>query len=652
MPRRIPAAALAALLFLLNAVLVRRLFTLEYSAHVGSIESAYISLSRYYLEHWTTLGWFPLWYGGIPWQNTYPPLLHVLVAAAAGVAGWTPALAHHAVTAFFYSLGPVLLFLLVYALSGQRRPAFVAAAIYSLFSLSAFLLASVRSDMGSVWFARRLHALVLYGEGPHVTSLALLPLAVLCLHLALSKGRRWLWVAVPPSMAAVVLTNWIGAFTLAAALLAYLLACQKGLRVWLAAGAAGLAAYALAAPLIPPSTIEAVRFNAQRLGGDYRVGLPQFFYWSVVLLLAGLLFLLFRRLVVPLHVRFAAYFLLFMAPMVLAADWFRFAAMPQPERYHLEMELPLAVLLGALLARGRAAGLALFAALAVFGFAKHQRFARDIIRPVEMERRVEYRVARWLDEHRPGALVMAPGNFAFWLNAFASNPQLSGGFDQGRWNRPLIDAHFQINSGMNSGEREGEVAVLWLKAYGARAVIVNGPQSEEPFKDVRNPRKYDGLLREIWRDKDDVIYDVPARSDSLAFALPEKALLLGPPASFTDPSVPAAYVAALEDRSQPEVEWQWAGPNRARMQATLTPEHAVSIHVTHHPGWEARADGRPIEVRRDGLGQIYLEPRCSGPCTLALEFTGGTEMRTAKAASAFAAVVGIVWLLGPRFRRK
>ena len=67
-------------LFALNVYIARNLFALEYSQYMGSIEAAYISISRYMLENWRDLTWFPLWYGGIPFQNTYPPLLHALVA--------------------------------------------------------------------------------------------------------------------------------------------------------------------------------------------------------------------------------------------------------------------------------------------------------------------------------------------------------------------------------------------------------------------------------------------------------------------------------------------------------------------------------------------------------------------------------------------
>jgi hypothetical protein len=45
-----------ALLFALNAYLCHELFATEYTAHLGSIEAAYIGLSQYVLDHGLSLG--------------------------------------------------------------------------------------------------------------------------------------------------------------------------------------------------------------------------------------------------------------------------------------------------------------------------------------------------------------------------------------------------------------------------------------------------------------------------------------------------------------------------------------------------------------------------------------------------------------------
>src|ERR1019366_843483 len=77
----------AALLFALNACITPRLFVTDYTVNMGSIEAAYVGLARYVSQHWNDMGWFPLWYGGIPYPDTYPPLLHWVVGLMVTLAG-------------------------------------------------------------------------------------------------------------------------------------------------------------------------------------------------------------------------------------------------------------------------------------------------------------------------------------------------------------------------------------------------------------------------------------------------------------------------------------------------------------------------------------------------------------------------------------
>jgi hypothetical protein len=66
---------------------------------------AWIRLSRYLLDHGPQLGWFPLWYEGIPLENSYAPLLPTPVAAFAWMVHISLALAHHQVSALSIALG-------------------------------------------------------------------------------------------------------------------------------------------------------------------------------------------------------------------------------------------------------------------------------------------------------------------------------------------------------------------------------------------------------------------------------------------------------------------------------------------------------------------------------------------------------------------
>jgi 4-amino-4-deoxy-L-arabinose transferase-like glycosyltransferase len=166
MPARARTLSLAAFLFALNVYVCRGLFRAEYLRHMGSIEGAYIGISRYAMEHFPDLSWFAPWYDGVPYQNTYPPLLHWIVALVAKILGWSAAHAHHAVTGGMYALGPVALFALALIFSKSRVAAFLAGLLYTALSLSAWLIEPIANDLGSFLNPRRLQALVYYGEGP------------------------------------------------------------------------------------------------------------------------------------------------------------------------------------------------------------------------------------------------------------------------------------------------------------------------------------------------------------------------------------------------------------------------------------------------------------------------------------------------------
>lgn len=644
MPRRLLAAVLPILA--LNVLFTARLFVTEYTNHTESIEAAYISISHQWMTHGIAVGeWWPLWYGGIPGQNTYPPLLHVLVALSGKALGVSAAYAHHAVTAAMYCLGALSVLWLAWLLSGSRRAAVVAGVLYSATSLSAWLMPSVRHDLSSVFYPRRLHILVVYGEGPHVMSMALLPVAIVLLHFALTK-RRPLWIVLAAvGLASVVLTNWLGGFALAAAAFAYLLAYHR-LPTWIAALGIGVYAYVIASPWIPPSTLLAVRTNAQRIGGDFRFGLANT-AWLIGLLLACVLTdVILRRVRASNFVRFGSSFSILMGGIALLAECANVNILPQPMRYHAEMEMALCLLIAGVFASlrpnlARVATIAV-AALAIPGVLFHYRAAREFFHPIDMRITSEHKMARWFDEHMHGRRVFAPSAVQFWLNAFTDTPQFGGGFAQGIIDRNRAAADFQIMSGMNAGDREGEIATDWLRVYGVHAVGVTGPRSTEYYKSIKNWKKFDGVLRELWRDGDDVVYEVPQRSPSLARVVNPSRLIAAPPEYATQTEKVAEYLSAVDDPGMPDASWDWLGRSRARIVAKLTPDQVVAVQINYHRGWNATANGGSVATRADGLDQLVIDPRCDGHCDIELVYDGGAEMRVARTASAISFLLGLV----------
>ena len=635
-------------LLALNALICHKLFVTEYLPYMGSIEGAYIGLSRYILEHFPDLTWFPLWYGGIPYENTYSPLLHLVVAAVAWLSGASPALAHHATGAAVYCLGPVTLFCLAYYLSRDRVTSFVAGLAYSLLSPSMFLMPSLATDLGTVWGPRRLQALVIYGDSPHLASLMLIPLAIIALDRAVKRPTAIRFFTAALAFTAISLANWLGAFAATLAVIALLLS-RLDLR-WKRSTSitigVGVAAYLLAAPWMPPTHVATIRHNAQFVVGEYPLGSEHLLYAAVLLiLLAGLTKQLQK---VSQGLRFSCLLLFLVGVIPLAVEWTGRYIVPQPNRYHHELGMAMVLTLSLvavpwvrrLLPVIRVPIVVLALALAASQFYGHYKRANSMIRSIDIQTTVEYQAARRLGDNLPGKRVFASGSTRYWLNAFSDTPQVGGGFDQGLPSPLIRDIKFSIPYLLGDGER----SATWLKALGAHAVIVGGLNTRDAYRDYRDPEKFEGVLDELWRDRDDVIYAVPQRSDSLARVIRHEHLVTRTPINGQDIEPVIPYVAGLEDSSLPLADIDWRNSHTGVIEAELQPQHLLSLQISHHPGWNATVNGMKKPITEDGLGMMLIEPGCAGPCRVELRYDGGMEMAAAKTLRFLTLFLLVLWI--------
>jgi hypothetical protein len=254
----------------------------------------------------------------------------------------------------------------------------------------------------------------------------------------------------------------------------------------------------------------------------------------------------------------------------------------------------------------------------------------------------EYQIAKWLDTHRPGERAFISGSSTFLYNAFTDNPQLAGGHNQHTVNTFIPIVGFTIYSGMNAGDRDAEYSIFWLKAFGAHLISVPGPGSNDYYyKGFVHPEKFDGVLPLLWRSGAGSIYEVPARSASLAHVIPASAIVTRTPIHGLDIAPVEAYVAALEDAIYPPATFRWKGMSEAEIEATLRPGQVIGVQVTYERGWEAWVNGKPQRVFGDAIGQMVIEPDCLGPCHVWLGYTGGWEHRATRGMSLAAMLVGM-----------
>ena len=656
-------AGAAAALTGLNLAICQRLFQVEYTDHFNSIEGSFIAISRYVSGHWGDFSWWPLWHCGMPYQDTYVPLLHLVGAIARSLGHISAARAYHEVVGVSYALGPLALYFLAVRLGAHRGAAFLAALLYSLFSPSALLMPDVARDIGGLWFSRRLQVLTVYGEGPHISAMTLLPLAILALESALVRRSGRAWALATLSIALVYLTNVPGTMALGLAVFCWICAQSKERRrAWAVAGSASAMAYCLACYGLPPSSVRTVLGNVGSMHHGFANSLK---YGPLPLLLvlasvAGAGYLL-ARIRVPLMVRFATLYFALVAGLAMTAHIDTYELLPQAGRLHLEMEMGACLLLGGmgwalfvLIPRWiRPVALALLLAPLGIQFEHYRSRAEIDIHNADLEKRSEYTTARWLDSHMRGRRVYASGSTSFWLNAFTDVPQMAGCCDQGQSMPVLNDVPGFINSAVSP--RNTALAKTWLQALGVQALVVNGETSTDEYKDFRDPQRFERVFAPLHRENGDTIYSVLPEGASLAHVLrPGEAVPFRPsqPVNTTDV---ARFVEVILSASRPPATFEWLHGGAARIRSNLGPGDLVSVQVAWFPGWKALVRGERRPVTPDGLGFLLIQPECEGNCEIALLWTGRPDLPFAAVVSV-AALAFLAMLLyrgkpfpGPRF---
>jgi hypothetical protein len=637
------------ILFLLNAVICFRLLRTEYVNQLPSVEGLFISLARYIQRQRPHYDWIPLWHAGMPFSLVYQPMLHQIVATVATVCHISPAFSYHVVTGLAYAFGPVALYWLAVSLSRNPPVSFCAALIFSLFSPS-LLLSAIRTDAGGMWNARRLQALVVYGEGPNILGLALCMIALAAFHWGLIRKTAASTTTAAIAMATVPATNWPATVALTLGLVCYLAALpSKQLRLSLSRIAViGVMVCCFASPFALPSTIWSTFKNTSTISG---YPTPGFARWVAIFVLFASIAVLRKFLLsfdVSVVLRFAILYSALLGGVVLAAVWFGIRLVPQPVRFHIAMEIGLVLTMafaGSLLCaqwpQVRTAAMIAFLLACGLQFVHYRRYARDIIKPLEIRNTVEYQMADWFDRTIHTERVMASGTTSDWMNIFTDTPQLRGCCEQSATNPEDRIADYVIRQGYRSEEQTADYSLLWLKAYAVHAVAIGGPHSREHYKDFEYPYRFEGRLPLDWQEGDDRIYRVPARAPGLARVTRSETVVRHPPQNGIDVAELRKFVADLDNPALPILETSWQGPNRATIRGSLAPDDVISVAVNFDRGWTASANGRPAHVYKDGLGFIVIQPNCSTSCVVELRWTAGWEPQIAEAFALLALAAGI-----------
>lgn len=630
-----------ACLFALNVALYAPLFGAEQLPYKGSIAAGYGGIARFISEHPNPWGWNPQQYAGQPTQFTYPPLIPYATSVLHWVTGLEVLHSYHVVVALLACLGPVAAAFCFWYFTRSLAWALALGVVYTVFSPIYALFERVDADRGLYYVPWRLLVLLKYGEGPHLAGLTLLPLTLV----ALDWGRRrtgfrgLLLMAMPLALAP--LTNWLCAFALALTVVLFLVSDRTG---WKRVLGAGLLAYGLACFWITPEYIATTLFNWPKDAYGYRIE------DSRTLLYGGLL----GVLVVTggLLARFGANaWLRFVTLATMTFLWitgafylYQLDVLPESRRYAIEFELFLMFAIFAWLWTAMkssegvdrfCAGLACLAML-VSGIGQLQATKARTWKDWHGEDRessLEFRIAKWMADQHPGGRIFTTGGLRFRLNAWFPVHQLGGTFESGLRNRIAVDHYYQVRTGEASkrGE-ESQDALRELTASGVEYVVTHDQDSQEYYKDIKNPAQFESIGRLVFEATEhDRVYRLPFRS--LAHLARREEL----PKDKYKESLPR-YFEALNDPARPVLAMREVHPSLWEITGPVPAGFEVSVAMNEDPGWRAYQDGKEIPVRANGLGMIELAPEAKATTRIVLEYAGTGQQKI------FGALSALVWI--------
>jgi hypothetical protein len=554
------------------------------------------------------------------------------------------------ITGLVFCMAPLALYLGAWRITRAPGYSFAAALTWLLGPFPEFI--EPARAWGLAWFvsARRAYRIFEWDDLPHQTSLALLPIAAWLLSRALRSRRPLDYLFAGAALSLTMAPNIFGIALAALLAVTVPLSLDPRFRpdLLIRSALTAATAYIVVSPWITPRLLATAAANA-------RINHEADYSWRggvalvIVLLASAMAWRLSSRFIREWPLRWMA---LFACPVTLipALDHFigvHFA--PQPYRYMVEMEMAMALLAAFALkpvvdripipARFLLAlPLLYLAGRAVV--ANRIEFRRVSGQP-DFAQSVEYRAARWLQANLPGQRVFMAGSLGLWINAFYDSPQVAGQVynTAPNWNQQVA-----LESVYYSGRVDNEASILWMKAFGARALGVPGPRSPAFWKSDALAAKFEGVLPVLWREDDTAIYRVPWRSQSLAHVIRLDQTIQ--PARLYETSVDSLrrYVGAVDDPAA-DVPLAWRGPNGMDIRARAGKGQVVSVQITYDPGWRASVNGSPRAIRPDGLGLMLIDPRCAGGCEIRLNYTGGAEALATRIGSAAVLLLACAWVL-------
>jgi hypothetical protein len=574
---------------------------MEFSSEAWNNEYIYMSLARMFREQpWT---WNALQYCGTPFGYVYPPLFHVLIAAAPASIGH----AFHLLSAVGYSLVPVSLYMLAVKLFRSRFAAAFGAMIYLLLASPVYVLPLWRN------LARGFHyapwsfvTLIGYNEAGHT-----LALAIALASLAAAWSNRWTLSAVLAGM--VFLLNWPGIFGLLLGLAALGVAKTRELG-WLQAGTHcfatvgigyGLSAFWMTAGVFSTATLlDRMVLRPEEQGGPWNQKT-----WMVIVAGCTLLALaLYRR--TPIAVSFMLASISLFGTVVVTFSATGNSLLPLPHRYVLELNVVLVLAIAWLATLGKRWSIAVVAATVVIGGWAARDFLIDPWRrqpaPAEAERMPTFQIAEWLQRNAASVRVFTSGELDGALNALSAVAQV-GGTRQGISSPLILAAQRQVSYNCMERTQAARLNELWLRALDVRSVVVHDATSREHFHWFVQPEAFSNFPIAWTNHAGDTIYRVPAPEQQSAVVVDlVKLRQLPKMQSTSDLAFLESYVSWAQGVRPAQI--RWIRPDEAQIDAVTGKNEALLVKVNYDRGWRSAGNA----VSPDPIGFLLIQPKSAG----------------------------------------
>ena len=508
----------------------------------------------------------------------------------------------------------------------------------------------------------RLHVLMTYGEGPHMSSLAVLGGFLAVAWLGLRRGHPICFMLAPVFAALVVALNFYGATAMAVLfpiLVWALWVTHRDGAIFVRAAAIGLLAFGLSAFWLTPAyiriTLDNMRLVSQP-GNNWSIALAL----VVTIVFTALSFRYCYGRTDRAWPLFLAGSVLALSLNVLGSNWFGFRVIGEPHR--LVPELDLVLLVAAIYAIwlvwsrpgevspylsripqrtlhtavGVVAGLMLAGSLPYL--AKSWRLFPQDNHP---EQRIEFRVSDWVAQNMPDSRLYVDGSVRFWYNTRHNLHQVGGGSEQGLSNPALVPSWWDFRMGSDAA-----LSTLWLQATGTDGILVSGPGSQEVYENYHHPEKFYGVLPVIYDSgAGDRIYQTPRRFPERARVVVASAVQAIPPVDTNNPHASLApYVELIENGPETRVAWARPSAELIRLKAQIADGEAVLVQESFDPAWRAYTGGTPLRLERDPVLGFMLIHAPPGDHEIELVFTLPAGNRLGRWISALTLLILVLWI--------